>query len=735
MKKQSFSFLIKFISLTVVITMLFASCSSGVKTKTVKSPMINKVQAVYTGDENHRSSEGNFKSVCKSGLIELLFDEKTMTAAVRDTNSGNLWTTLPTASSKQLPSSAVEVELSNGDGSLYTLNSQDNALAFGNASFELSENGVSVKYSIAPDAETGKADIASLTEKQIRVDLTVLYTLKDGSFYVNVSMNTLSLPEGVYLERIKLLNDFGAYEQGAADDYIFVPDGSGALIMTGIEDAEFKPLTLSVYGEDKALGGNGEKSDCLVGAFGMKRGGGAFLCIIEQGDTIADIGAERNSEASLNSVGASFRTTDILSVQGEKNVKTIYGSEYKNEITLCYRFLSGKSATYSGMATACRENLIRNSVLSTKKVSAESESLPLVLSVQGGYINENGKYLALSSYEKAQSLLTLLKAKGVNNVYLRYKGLHRDANNGSRDFGEFKSALGSEAEYDALYSYLSSQKFSLFIDTDILTYDYDGSSAKAVNGGKLSQEPPKKEIPDGLALTSKQSYSRISDIENTVEDILYASENLKADGYALNDMGSYLYSDYSSDFYSREGAKKEISAQTPVIATAKKLMVDTGNFYAVKSADIITEIPMAPVAGKETAAYRGIPFVQMMLHGISEYSASGMNTSDNLKTAFLKAVEYGCLPSAEWYCTKYNEALDGKYYYDSNINDIVGFYIKADSILKNLRSARMTSHAEIQDGLFCTEYNNSSKVYVNFTDKPITVNGITVGAEDCIEIS
>lgn len=736
MKKPRISIIIKIVSVLCVIAVVFAACSvGGVKTFTKKHPVIQNVNAEYAGDALHRSTENSFKSVCKSGLIELLFDETTMTAAIRDTSSGSLWTTLPADLSKQLSSSAVEVSLSNGSDTLYTLNSQDDALAFGNASYTLAEDGVSVKYSVAPDRETGAADISSLTDGQIRVDLTVLYTLKDGSFYVNVSMNTLSLPDGVYLEEIKLLNHFGAYEQSGAEDYIFVPDGSGALIMTGKEDADFAPLSLPVYGGDRAVDGTAQKSSCLVGAFGMKRGNGAFLCIIEQGDSIAQINAERSGEDSLNSVCASFKTTDINLEQGKKNVKKTYGNTYKNEIKLCYRFLSGKSATYSGMATACRENLIRNSVLSTKTVTASQEKLPLVLALQGGYINEKGKYFALSDYEKALSLLTLLKAKGVDNVYLRYNGLHSDANNGTRGgFGKFKSALGSKTQYDALYTYLNSQNFSLFIDTDILTYDYSGrSAAKSVTGDRLKNEVAGDASVFGI--TADQGFAKIEGIEKEVENILFASEYTALDGYALNDMGAYLYSDYSSDFYSRESSKKELASQIPVIATSKKLMIDTGNFYAVKSADVITQIPMGPVTGIENGAYIGIPFVQMMLHGISEYSGAGLNAADSMKTAFLKSVEYGCLPSAEWYCTAFNGTLDKKYYYDSNINDIVSFYIKANDILSDLRDARMTAHYEVQKHFYCTEYNNSTKVYVNFSGIPVTVNGITVNAEDCIKIS
>ena len=164
-------------------------------------------------------------------------------------------------------------------------------------------------------------------------------------------------------------------------------------------------------------------------------------------------------------------------------------------------------------------------------------------------------------------------------------------------------------------------------------------------------------------------------------------------------------------------------------------MIDTGNFYAIRNADVISNIPVSPLTRKENNAYVGIPFVQMLVHGILEYSAVGFNTADDSKVAFLKAVEYGCLPSADWYCTTFSEELDEKYYYDKNINEMVAYYTMANESLAELRDSRMTSHALIQNGVYCTEYDNSIRVYTNYTDKKVTTNGVIIEPMGCITIS
>ncbi len=701
MKNSQYKNHIKIISVICLIALLLTSC--GIAPMDLEQSVISK----YSGDSYHKADASAYKTISKSGLIELLFDKNTATVAVRDTNSKAIWTTLPEKNiTKEIQSSAVEIILSNNQDEIYTLNSQDNSVAHGNFTYTASADGVSVTYAMALDKGTGAKDVNQVGKNDIRADVSIFYTLRDGSFYVNVSMNNIILPENVRLETVKILNNFGAYEQSGADDYIFVPDGSGAIIKTGIEDKDFAPLSLSVY----------EKDECLLGAFGIKRNDSAFLCIIENGDSITQINADRNGESSLNSVNASF------------NIK----NEYKNEIRLCYRFLSGKSATYSGMATACRENLIRNSVLSTKSVDIAGEHIPMVITLQGGYRNEKGKYAVLSDYKQSLSLMSLLKAKGVNNLYLRYNGLYNNANNGNTDdFDDFKKTLGSKKEFNELYTYLNSQKFLLFIDTDVLTYKYSIGGAKSSDFKSLKDEAS----PDFPNFTSKQGFLKISKLENAIDNILDASENVNFDGYALNDIGTYLYADYSRNTYPRALAKTEIATQVPVLATSKKLMIDTGNFYSIKNADVISNIPITPLSRAESQAYEGIPFVQMLLHGIYEYSAKGINSADDTKVAFLNAIEYGCLPSVVWYCTSFDEAYDKKYYYDKNINEMVSYYTKADTALSELRDARMTSHYQVQNNVYCTEYDNSIKVYVNYTDKPVTVNGVIVEPMDCITIS
>ena len=727
MRKPRYNTTLKILAVFCLVSIVFTSCAGAYSVDKIKSNSLEYISAEYSGDKMHKSNDDSYTSVCTSGLIELLFDETTATVAIRDTNTKKIWHTLPFDSiAKQISASAVEIVLADDDNKIYTLNSQDNSVNFGNFSYTIGVDEISVDYALSLTRETGAKDFDDIDKGEIRADMTVIYRIKDGSLYVNVNMNSLKLPKDINLEKITLLNNFGAYENSNTDDYIFVPDGSGALLMTGKSDSGTSSVTLPVYGNNPATTQNATKSDCLFGAFGLKNSENAFVCIIEKGDAIAQINAERNSENALNHVNASFSVTDIQYDKTENNTSRYYGYQYKGEIELCYRFLSGKSATYSGMATACRENLIRNSTLPAQPLNITNEHLPIIVNLEAGYKNEKGKQITLSNFERATSLTTLLKAKGINNIYLCYKGLYDNEKNA--DFDEFKSALGKQSDYENLYSYLNSQKFSLFIDTNILFSNSSG--AKNIKGKKAQAEL----ISPVTLETQNHEFLKMDSFENKINKILNKSENVLFDGYSLNDMGKYLYSDYSNNSYSRNQSQTEIFSQLPVLSTSKQIMIEHGNLYTLKGADVVSNIPVSPLAYKETSAYVGVPFIQMLLHGMMEYSTSPLNLSENPQDAFLKSVEYGCLPSAYWYCTKLNEGNDN-FYYNNNINDIVSYYAKAHQTLSALRDSRMTSHREVQPGVYCAEYDNSAKVYINYTNTDVTVHGVVVNAKDCVTIS
>lgn len=729
--------LVSLLTCAVVFVSIFSSCSekneSGVKT-------VHKVESrniITNPSENktvhYSESKNSFtQKASSSGLIQLYIDPKTNSFGIYDTGLDQLWSALPMldklTQGEELQSEASVVSIKViGGTDVYLLNSQDNSVDYGKSSYSLTETGASFIFDMFPDKKT--AEKSSFSKDDIGFRVTLNIALADGSMVVNAKHENLTGNPDARIENIEILNYFGAYNDTQENDFMLVPDGCGAIIKTSVYDESFEDLTFSVYGQDPSTQENSSVS-AIIPAFGIKHGSSAFVSLIQKGDAIAEIKAEKaKSLSEYNRVYTSFNVTPVIY---KDNSLYISKSDSVDEISLCYRFLSGNNATYAGLASACREQLMRNSVLSTKTVEAGSY-LPFFLTVTGAATKNIGplKYTAAqTTFEQAQDMLSRMKSKGINNVNLRYCGMLSGGINAKDINGaSVLNRLGGVSELTNLYDYISAQKMSLFIDINLLSSS-SGFSAKSAlnllkNNGEYSPVASKDDYMGTTVLPRK--YRNLESLKDTVISVLNDFRNYSFSGFALNDIGSLLYSDYSSGGYSRQDSAETIKNSIATISTGRKTMAVNGNFYMLKNVDAIVNLPLSSNAAN-SGAYVSVPFVQLILHGIVDYAGNPINAQTNLEETLLKHIEFGACPHFAWNYSSTSAETSDIYYYDDTINYAADFYKQVNELLSDLREARITDHSEVQDGVFCTEYDTGTLVYVNYTDSDCAIHGIIVEA-------
>lgn len=725
--------LLKIISAVLALVIVFvtlAACSASGDVKIVKVNGTRVDDSLYVGNY-HVSAESNLIYVAKSGLLELYFDSVTYSVAVKDTSTGKLWFSLPQTSASGSDTSVLSMRVTK-DGNEYDMNSQDNSVKFATASFKPINGGVSITYDMALDKETANKSFESLAKSDVYVSITAVFTLSDGAFYAKINCSNILKSDALTIDNISFLSCFGASESSAENDFMFVPDNCGALVKTGIADDKFQgERKYDTYGANIAFGEN-DGADALFPCFGIKSGDNAFAAIILGGDCISRISAARSTGAgTLNRVSAEFLITDTMTEGAKKHIGLTYGGD----INICYRFLSGKNADYIGLASACREVLIRQSVLSTELLEP-SEHIPLIVSVQGAATKRFAhSYKKLSTYEQTLEMLEAMKAKSINNITLRYCGIldGADTQDALKKASPIRS-LGSKKDFEALSQYAKTQKFDMYLDLAVLSSNKRNATNEAmtVYGSKMPyNEAGNYELfgggrkPAMVALT-------VADITDSLEAFLTNSKNYDFDGYCINDAGKVLYSDYAGDAYTRTGAAAAVRTQTAVLSNNHKLMITRGNFCMMFNADSVVDLPRETYY-EEGDGYVPIPFAEMVLHGIVSYSLEPINLQSDTKAALLKSLEYGALPSFEWVCTKTgDEEFDQKFYYQDQLATAAEYYALADEILGDLDDARITAHYKVQSGVYCTEFNNSTVVYFNYNDNAVTVGSITVPAMSCI---
>lgn len=726
----------KCISLILVSVLLLLCLSSCKSAKQVVSLSVGEAQensAEYSDRKNHISIKDGLMLIAKSGLLELYFDKGSFSPVIKDTATGKLWFALPAGESvpQNCDASVLEVKISKGAQS-YVLNSQDSSVAFESASYKVNEDGIQITYDMALDKETAQKSFDSLDGTSLYISVPVSFSLKDGAFYSKINCSDIKINGGFTLEKISLLNYFGASVNPADGDYFLLPDANGTLLNLNSKSSDYDELHFNTYGKNPALRDENADSasdgvSSLFAAFGVKSADNAFLGIILSGDTISKISSyKKGSSSDFNRVGASFEITERKASQGTE----LLGASYSGDINICYRFLSGKNADYLGLATAYREMLIREGFLSSEMLS-DSEHYPFMLTVRGAAARSSAySYKKLSTYEQTQDLLEMLKAKNVNSITLNYANMLTGANTQS-DISSAKpiSSLGSKKDFAELSDYIKTQKFSMFLDVSLVSANAPSDIAGLKRAVGIDGDYFGSRASEGLARYTKfktvymTSYSgldgRVTRFINRVGDYGF-------NGYCINDAGKYLYSDYNtSETVSRNKASNIISSELSVLSNNHKIMVDTGNFYSLKYADYVINLPRS-TGYPEGDGYRQIPFVEFVLHGLVNYSLTPINLSSDSKAAFMKSVEYGAMPSYEWICTGVDEdsEINEKYYYSSQLSDAADNYLKADKVLGSLAGARLTNNYPVQSGVYASEYDNSILIYFNYNDKPVTVNSI-----------
>lgn len=735
-------------ALILICALLLASgCSRGKGTVPAAAVRIlNGAIAEHSGQVRDRSlhvvdPRALALPKASSGLMQIFLDEKSYGIALYEKTREKYWYAMPSATGGAFDESACvfEMEVLYGN-TLYKLNSQDDSVQYGNVSVETKEEGAvsgfTVSYVLTADEiAAGKIDSAQIkgdtapSGRFARTDVAYLvrvnYELRDGNLYVSADWQNLSENPDVTVCALSLLPWFGAQGQGEKGDYFLIPDGCGAAIHTDLQDVSFEDVCLQVYGGDPAVLEENNALPALFPAYASKQGDNAFTIIIESGDAIASIVARRGAgSGGLTHVGPRFCITDMRpGVKNGKDVTYISKTGYSGDIRLCVRLLGGGNAGLDGIAAACREQFMRMGYLSTDIIQTE-EYLPLRLEIRGTGEQRGFLHLprVLTTFEQAQDMLIRMKSKGVNNVDVRFMGaLQGGADQRKLGSLEMVRRLGGRKGFNALAQFCTAQGHSLFLDTSLLGYSADNrfgaSGALSIDSESVCTA---RVISDG---TKQRTMLRLSDVEDTVIAILTKAKKINFDGFCIADAGNVLYSDYNDPYSDRQKALSILTENFPALSTDRLLMIDGGNFYAIRYAELINRLPQTTGIVEREKLYTAVPFAQIILHGTVDYAGSPINLAQDPIQARLRSVEFGACPCYAWCFEKSEKEL----YYEDQLNDAVEFYQNANEALADLRDARIVNNADAgTPGVRFTQYDNGAIIYVNYNSAVTTVGNIRI---------
>ncbi len=595
--------------------------------------------------------------------------------------------------------------------------------------------------------ETGKAAF----------NIPVYYRIEGGELVVDVPMEEIVYYDNFPITYLTTLPFFGA---GGIDEqgYMFVPDGPGGIINFNNGKISQAAYYNQVYGYDIGLTRDAVVDDSKVSypLIGIAKDGGSFLCAIESGSSYAivesDVAGRMNGFNSVKFTYMMLHGEDMdISGKSDVTVRTYERDLPKEKLSQRYLFID--SDDYVEMASEYREYLKRT--FPTLADSAE-DKLPFVVEMIGGVDNKDHvfgvpvtKDLPLTSYKAANNIMEELTESGVDNFTVKYTGWSNGGvHNSSMKKVKLTKKLGSKSNLKDFIANANEKNINVYMDAN---FQYVFKNKLLFDGYSVNRDTSKfvsREVMQ-LSYYSPIFFAELADeyqyyvarpeyVMGNIDSVKDYITNLGTSNISFGDISRQLCGDYNyKRRVSREETMNMITGKYKELAeSGSMIMANSDNFYNVPYADIITGSVLSNK--KYNIVDETIPFYQIALHGIVDYTAESLNLSQDAEDTYLKSAELGAglyytitdEPTSALQESKYTEffATDYALWKDS----IVENYERFSKDFEGTYDEYIVGHEKISDNVYKTEFSGGRTVIVNYNYNPFNYDGAEIPARDYI---
>ncbi|WP_123041817.1 DUF5696 domain-containing protein [Cohnella candidum] len=688
---------------------------------------------------------GQVVRAARTSRLALDFRTDTAEIKVTDLASGAVWTSNPVDRDADSIAKGVKKQDLNAQLLLDYVDPQ-------NKPFQLNNFTGSVKsgtFTWKPIASGIEVDFEF---PQAGFVIPVQYSLKDDGFVATVAADRIEQQGKYRLVNVNLLPFFGA--GGLKDEgYLFVPDGSGALIRFNNGKSLYKSYDDRVYGGDLAVDrpeAHETKEDIRIPVFGLKRGASAYVAVIHKGSYQAGITASVSRKNNQYNAVSSYLNllefeTNVL-MEGTANEKTVVRASASTAggqpFEVRYYFLNGDKADYAGMAERYRQYLTEEQGVKPFDWPKAGQ-LPLMLEIIGG-VKKRDTFLgipyttveALTSFDDLRRMTDRLIGKGIRTIGIRYEGW---TSGGMKDevptSPDAETALGGNKSFRKLASDLKQKGVAFYPAVDpVQLYENGNGFNKFMDAAKNISRAPALIRSYLLSTGAKDRNVRpwyLLKPESVREAVGRYSESARKKGIgrtAYQSIGSMVYSDFRKRMLSKNetGRIWEESLKTAA-SRSEGLSFDHANAYAFSSAENVTDVPL--YSSRYDVEDDSVPFYSIALSGLIPAYSEPINLAGNTRAYLLKLIETGTFPAYRFVAGDGSRLIgtefDGLYSggFEPWFDDVAAEYRELDEALRPILGQPIVDHDQIAEGVYRTVFANGKTAAVNYTDKTATVDG------------
>lgn len=698
---------------------------------------------------NDLSTEG-FDLISESKNLELWFDENSCSIRIVNKESGYIWGLVDIKNLsgmnrvwKGIASSVLTIEYFDKNALSYLLSISDDSVK---KEFIPIENGLKI----------------NIEYEKLGISLELYMSLKNDHLEFYVPFESIKETGEFKLASVYIAPFLGAVRENKKYGYIFMPEGSGALIRFSKSSLSSNIFEKRIYGKDYSIENLREISDLKASRpndflreeptiympiFGIVHGvnQNAIFGRVVEGDEYSSIVAYPSGSITP------FNWASVKFIYRQKYLQPTSRSgsgiqvpqKKKNQFDakLQIYFLNGNDANYIGMAKLYRNMLIDEGVLSKK---SKAGNIPLSLDFVASELEKKVlgfKVLSTTTYKYIEDVINLFKEKGIENLYVLIEGWQEKGRSGNKISKlSFEESIGGKEELLRLYENYNNEKTKIVLVDNVTKVTDKQINIKKEAGTNLSQSLIYEDKNNKDLWFYRSYYTNIKLASKYLTEKASKLSELGIKNFAIKEYGIKLYGDLLVDkeLY-RDQAKELVKETIEKISKDMNLVFFNANSYLWKYADAIVNIPMNN--SQYLFETDTVPFLQIVLSGYIDYFVPFMNDGFFSKLDILKSIDFGAYPN--FILTEIDNYYLFKtplWYYPSTKfedwkNSILDIYSQINEALKHVRGYSIDDRKVLAPGIVLVSYENGIKFLINYTKEAYVYENVEVGPESWILIN
>ena len=594
------------------------------------------------------------------------------------------------------------------------------------ASYELIEDGVRLTYYLGTYGVGVQAEIV-LDGNSLVARVPYSGLREDGDFSL------------VSVDMLPFL--FSATDQ--AEGFFLYPDGSGAIMAFQDyahyeESAQLYPVYGDYLKQTSLLDMFAQEApEVLMPVYGMNRGGWGMLAVIEEGAETSRISLNcSNKIIGINYLFANFqyrRSFDDKRVTS-RDIKVFDKDDIKTDYQVRVLFMEEENPDYSDMACAWRDYLLERGVVERGEHHPQVAIDLFMSAPEEGLLFDTPR--TVTTLSQAAEILESLSAAGVTDIRASVKGWTKNGYGKTPDRFPIGRTVGGDDDLTALVETAHRLGTTLSLTVNV-----------------LEAESSQRGYSHRNDVVYTGNHTILTDLDETVfmlsadvskakfADLLSKATTFDLDSVRFERMGRFVGFNYGSRRYLT--AADTLGIYREMLTEARSAFgtveAEGGNTCLLGYADLFTNVPYEDFGLQATTT--AVPFYQIALHGLVDYTGKPGNLSSDLEREVLRWVEMGYVPffeltydnTEELMYTGYQSLFSAQYSaWEERVAWAAEQFTRGD--LAELCGQLIVKHERLSDTLVRVTYENGTAVYVNYAEEDCRSGGVTVPAQGWLAV-